>query len=223
MGLNMATLQDILSGNFPAAQRYAEGYAQMPSYLQDPYLGLSTSQVGNVTKGLLGKTSEVADETKKLLSKKFISNESGKPMTLYHGGPKFEGQFKIPEGSDKGIYFTDNPYFARNVFALQHELAMRDKTGFGYADVPEKMLQSGEWNPKYFKFAEVKKVNLNANNPKTIDALDAKAIPNVYSPEYDAVVVKNTGDFGYKGGQYVVFDPNQIKVLQKKTKGLLSK
>lgn len=52
----MATLQDILSGNFPAARRYAEGYAQMPSYLQDPYLGLSTSQVGNVTKGLLSKT-----------------------------------------------------------------------------------------------------------------------------------------------------------------------
>jgi len=52
----MATLQDILSGNFPAARRFAEGYAQMPSYLQDPYLGLSTSQVGNVTKGLLSKT-----------------------------------------------------------------------------------------------------------------------------------------------------------------------
>ena len=50
----MATLQDILSGNFPAAQRYAEGYAQMPSYLQDPYLGLSTSNIGEVTAGLLG-------------------------------------------------------------------------------------------------------------------------------------------------------------------------
>jgi hypothetical protein len=50
----MATLQDILSGNFPAAQRYAEGYAQMPSYLQDPYLGLSTSPIGNITQGLLG-------------------------------------------------------------------------------------------------------------------------------------------------------------------------
>jgi predicted GNAT family acetyltransferase len=55
----LATLQDILSGNFPAAQRYAEGYAQMPSYLQDPYLGLSTSQVGNVTKGLLGSLDDV--------------------------------------------------------------------------------------------------------------------------------------------------------------------
>ena len=50
----MATLQDILSGSFPAARRYAEGYAQMPEYLQDPYLGLSTSNIGKVTKGLLG-------------------------------------------------------------------------------------------------------------------------------------------------------------------------
>jgi hypothetical protein len=49
----LATLQDILSGNFPAAQRYAEGYAQMPSYLQDPYLGLSTNPIGKVAQGLL--------------------------------------------------------------------------------------------------------------------------------------------------------------------------
>jgi len=63
----MATLQDILSGNFPAAQRYAEGYAQMPSYLQDPYLGLSTSQVGKVTKGLL--SIQTPEEFKKLAEK----------------------------------------------------------------------------------------------------------------------------------------------------------
>ena len=63
----MATLQDILSGNFPAAQRYAEGYAQMPSYLQDPYLGLSTSNIGKVTQGLLNKAPEVVDNAKGLL------------------------------------------------------------------------------------------------------------------------------------------------------------
>lgn len=48
----MASIWDILSGNFPAAQRYQEGYAQMPSYLQDPYLGLSTGKVGDVEKML---------------------------------------------------------------------------------------------------------------------------------------------------------------------------
>lgn len=49
----MASIWDILSGNFPAAQKYQEGYAQMPSYLQDPYLGLSTNNVGKVTEKLL--------------------------------------------------------------------------------------------------------------------------------------------------------------------------
>lgn len=76
----MATLQDILSGNFPAAQRYAEGYAQMPSYLQDPYLGLSTSNIGKVTKGLLGKAPEVIDNTKGLLNQS--NNYSGMPSSL---------------------------------------------------------------------------------------------------------------------------------------------
>ena len=29
------TLEDILSGNFPAAKRYKAGYEQMPDFLQD--------------------------------------------------------------------------------------------------------------------------------------------------------------------------------------------
>lgn len=33
----------------------AEAYAQMPEYLQDPYLGLSTSNIGKVTKSVLNK------------------------------------------------------------------------------------------------------------------------------------------------------------------------
>jgi hypothetical protein len=97
----MATLQDILSGNFPAAQRFAEGYAQMPSYLQDPYLGLSTSQVGNVTKGLLSKTQfekaqEIASknaETLLGLPKGNTAMDRAKAMgfdvdnPMYHGSP----------------------------------------------------------------------------------------------------------------------------------------
>jgi len=34
--------------NTPAMQKYAEGYKQMPQMLQDPYLGLSTSNIGKV-------------------------------------------------------------------------------------------------------------------------------------------------------------------------------
>jgi hypothetical protein len=36
-------------------RKAAEAYAQMPEYLQDPYLGLSTSNVGKVTKSVLAK------------------------------------------------------------------------------------------------------------------------------------------------------------------------
>lgn len=36
-------------------RKAAESYAQMPEYLQDPYLGLSTSNIGKVTKSLLQK------------------------------------------------------------------------------------------------------------------------------------------------------------------------
>jgi hypothetical protein len=101
----LATLQDILSGNFPAAQRYAEGYAQMPSYLQDPYLGLSTSNIGKITKGLLNKAPEVVDNAQGLL--------------YYHGSPNAEKIIK--EGFDfnkpmasggniygKGLYLTND-------------------------------------------------------------------------------------------------------------------
>ena len=92
----MATLQDILSGNFPAAQRYAEGYAQMPSYLQDPYLGLSTSQVGNVTKGLLGQTENklLTDIEKRKPYNSFFSTYQDKlmPNSLPNTGNTFESE-----------------------------------------------------------------------------------------------------------------------------------
>ena len=86
----MATLQDILSGNFPAARRYAEGYAQMPSYLQDPYLGLSTSNIGKVTQGLLGKAPEVVENAKGILDygmqHRPAGREFGAPLHDLTGG-----------------------------------------------------------------------------------------------------------------------------------------
>ena len=42
------TFEKIKAGNFPAAQRFKAGYEQMPQYLQDPYLGLSTGTLGKV-------------------------------------------------------------------------------------------------------------------------------------------------------------------------------
>jgi hypothetical protein len=43
-----STWEKITSGNFPSAERFKAGYAQMPQYLQDPYLGLSAGTLGKV-------------------------------------------------------------------------------------------------------------------------------------------------------------------------------
>jgi len=126
----MATLQDILSGNFPAAQRYAEGYAQMPSYLQDPYLGLSTSQVGNVTKGLLSKTQ--FEKAQKIASKNAETllglpkgntamdraRAMGYDTPAYHGTNADISSF-IPSDIGTygaGVYTAKNPEIAEGYF-----------------------------------------------------------------------------------------------------------
>ena len=51
---------DVLAGRFPAAQRYEAGYKQMPKMLQDPYLGLSTSNIGKVGNEIFGVTEKAA-------------------------------------------------------------------------------------------------------------------------------------------------------------------
>jgi hypothetical protein len=121
----MATLQDILSGNFPAAQRYAEGYAQMPSYLQDPYLGLSTSQVGNVTKGLLGTTvyHGTSPEAAKAIQKK---------------------GFDLSKSADGSIWFTTDPNIG--------EVAATGKGGIIKSVIDENKIKLGGYDEadKYF-------------------------------------------------------------------------
>lgn len=154
----MATLQDILSGNFPAAQRYAEGYVQMPSYLQDPYLGLSTSQVGNVTKGLLSKTQfekaqEIASknaETLLGLPKGNTAMDRAKAMgfnvdkPVYHGTGADIKAFDplladtrrktgTPTGS---IVVTNNPEVA-NTYANQRNMLLNDAFSQNQLDYSE--------------------------------------------------------------------------------------
>ena len=139
------------------------------------------------------------------------TDDTGVPLLVYHGGIKFDDFNPSQTKEDKGIYFTDNKDFAL-YFAHQAELAERDKRGDDYSDIPEELLKTGEPFPeKYFKYAKVHKAYLDMKNPTIVDAIDAKAIPKNYEPNTDGFIAKSTGDFGYKGGQYVVFDSRQIK------------
>ena len=100
----------------------------MPSYLQDPYLGLSTSNIGKVTKGLLSKTQfekaqEVASknaETLLGLPKGNTAMERAKALgfnvenPVYHGTQQDIKQFDLSKvGSNfpisKGVHLTSSP------------------------------------------------------------------------------------------------------------------
>jgi hypothetical protein len=139
-----------------------------------------------------------------------VVDENGEPKVMYHGGASFD-EFKNGVGVDRGIYFTDNKYFAQDVFATQYEIVERDKRNDDYSDVPSDMLESGEWDSKYFKYAKVYNTFLNVRNPQRFESIDAKSIPFNYTKDHDGLIADSTGDFGYKGNQVVVFNPNQIK------------
>ena len=204
----MATLQDILSGNFPAAQRYAEGYAQMPSYLQDPYLGLSTSNIGNVTKGLLSKTQfekaqELASknaETLLGLPKGNTAMERAKAMgynvdqPVYHGTGADIKAFDplladtrrktgTPTGS---IVVTNNPEVA-NTYANQKNTLLNDAFSAKQLDYAE----GGNVIPMYLK--ENKGITFNPR--QTMPGYD-KYKPywnDLYDPKYP--VPESTNEF----------------------------
>jgi len=140
-----------------------------------------------------------------------VVDSNGDPLLVYHGGPTFT-EFKPSQTKeDKGIYFTDNYDFAL-FFAHQHELVERDKRNDDYKDVPNELLETGEPFPEqYFKYAKVQEAYLDIQNPTIVDSIDAKSIPDNYEKGKDGFIAKSTGDFGYKGSQYVVFETKQIK------------
>lgn len=154
---------------------------------------------------------EVKNDFKTWFNNSKVIDNNGKPLLVYHGGPKFNS-FNTPTDGDKGLYFTDNYYFAL-YFAMQNEMAERDNKN-DWNGVPDEVLEKwdsdGEIDEKYLKYSEVKKAYLKIENPIIRDSLDAKLIPTLYDNTHDGVIVKTTGDFGYSGGQYVVFNNEQI-------------
>ena len=228
----MATLQDILSGNFPAAQRYAEGYAQMPSYLQDPYLGLSTSQVGNVTKGLLSKTQfekaqEIASknaETLLGLPKGNTAMDRAKAMgfnvnePVYHGTThdftQFGGKLHNPEGHlGAGHYFTTSPidasinYANLNAPDLSNRIEKTTEDILSRNDIYDWSTGDKNYNKA---FEQAKKQIAGQNEGTVIPAyLKSKSILDI-SPNSNTLL-----DFTpkyNKQGDFVKDNPNTVKL-----------
>ena len=181
----MATLQDILSGNFPAAQRYAEGYAQMPSYLQDPYLGLSTSQVGNVTKGLLSKTQfekaqEIASknaETLLGLPKGNTAMERAKAMGYDLNNPVYHGTGADIKAFDPLLADTRRKTGTPTGSVV---VSSNPDTASTYAN-----MVSGEWIKSFGEGGNVMPMYLRNNKNLTVNAAE----PN-YTPNWNNLLIK---------------------------------
>ena len=154
----MATLQDILSGNFPAAQRYAEGYAQMPSYLQDPYLGLSTSNIGKVTKGLLSKTQfEKAQE---------IASKNAETLL---GLPK--GNTAMDRAKAMGFDINNPVYHGTEADIKKFSTRMSNR-GHGISVAEQAKNAEGYANDKAIYPLMIKKSNiLDVTNPTQVEEL----------------------------------------------------
>lgn len=140
-----------------------------------------------------------------------VVDENGEPKVMYHGGARFNtfDQERI-NPKDRGFYFTDNIHTATDIYALDTELVARDRDNYDYEGVPEEMLESAQWDEKYFKYAEVKRVFLNIRNPRYADGYHASTLRKIDIEEHDGIISRNTVDYG-TGGQYVVKSSNQVK------------
>jgi hypothetical protein len=74
-------------------RKAAEAYAQMPEYLQDPYLGLSTSNIGKVTKPLLQKAQRMSEALNPHVGKRLYITQADRTALDYDqgllGGPGY--------------------------------------------------------------------------------------------------------------------------------------
>ena len=188
----MATLQDILSGNFPAAQRFAEGYAQMPSYLQDPYLGLSTSQVGNVTKGLLSKTQfEKAQEIASKNAETLLGLPKGntamdRAKAMGYNTPAYHGtNVQFSEFGPNSWFTTEPKYASDYAYVLQPS---------GTAEAPQVI-------PTLLNLGKTKEAQMFTTTDDVMKALGKK--------NTDSFTLSNVG--GGSSSHYVIKDPANVR------------
>ena len=110
----MAKLKKILSGDFPEAKRFKEGYEQMPEMLKDPMLGLSVGKAERVLsageKAAMEKYAAKANKTlpkytqaeKDALAKQLDKNVREAPIQMYGNRANISGK-GLPEETTKEL------------------------------------------------------------------------------------------------------------------------
>lgn len=108
------TMSDVLSGNFPAARRFKEGYEQMPEALKDPMLGLSVGKAERVLsageKAAMEKYAAQSNKTlpkytqaeKDALARQLDKNVRKAPVQMYKNRANITGK-GLPEETTKEL------------------------------------------------------------------------------------------------------------------------
>lgn len=169
---------------------------------------------GNVLLAPNGKPSKLNEEQYKLVrtsafkkwfgdwennlenSSKVIDKETKEPMVCYHGSydygftifnKKYRGNVTGAKSSKKGFFFYDKK---------------KDSEKFS------KMSASGG---VYEVFLNIKYPNIKNYNSENVDA-DKELLKLINSFEFDGAIALNIKDGFDIGNQYIVFEPNQIKL-----------
>jgi len=101
------TMSDVLSGNFPAARRFKEGYEQMPEALKDPMLGLSTGRAAkSLTKNIVDKVNKNPEALSMSERKLIRDNAISRAETTMEDGVKVT---KLPYMGKTGEVVAKRP------------------------------------------------------------------------------------------------------------------
>jgi hypothetical protein len=101
------TMSDVLSGNFPAARRFKEGYEQMPEALKDPMLGLSVGKAPkSLTKNIVDKLNKSPRDLSMGERKLVRDNALARAETTTENGVKVT---KLPYMGEAGEVVAKRP------------------------------------------------------------------------------------------------------------------
>jgi ribosomal protein L18 len=145
------TMSDVLSGNFPAARRFKEGYEQMPDMLKDPMLGLSVKAVRPKMSGSYGALEKMTPEQRAARqavdardAKKYAKKQTKEEIADQKSFDRMQQKFNadsMKKTQDK-LFPTEKEMAERSVSNFLDDLAA-ERGGYKKGGAVKKMAKGG--------------------------------------------------------------------------------
>ena len=168
-----------------------------------------------------------------------VVDSNGNLLEVYHGSPNIFDSFKSFTKDKKqfgqndtwieeGIFFTDDYSTATKYSVDTNEMSDWGNEQTKHEDSLAEQGKDEEWmdeiskyeTDEYYKKGKVYKANLNIENPLIVDGqnrLWSDVNKDVFTQDlsmYDGVIINNVKEMDNIQTTYVVFEPEQIKVIK---------